>query len=154
MDTRPSWEEYFLQIALDVAQRATCLRRQYGAVIVNRKNRIVSTGYCGAPKGVTNCTDIGKCKRQELNIPSGERYELCRSVHAEQNAITAADLDEMENGTIYIAGQETATKKLAIANPCALCARMIKNAGLYRIIFWDADKIIHIIPADALLKDL
>jgi dCMP deaminase len=149
---RPSWDEYFLQIALDVATRATCLRRCYGAVIVSTNNLIVATGYCGSPKGMPNCSDVGICKRQELNIPAGERYELCCSVHAEQNAIIMADPERIRNGTMYLAGFDTNTKKLVKAQPCVMCARVIKNSGIYRIIFWDADKNIHSQTADSLLQ--
>lgn len=131
---RLSWDEYWLEIASVVAKRATCLRRCYGAVIVN-DNVIISTGYCGAPRGDANCTDIGFCERQRLNIPSGERYELCRSVHAEQNAIINAPPDRMRGATIYIHGFAPDTGELAEAKPCLLCRRMLKNAQISRVVY-------------------
>jgi len=138
--TRPSKDEYYLNIALEVAQRATCLRRRYGAVIVNN-DRIISTGYTGAPRGTPNCIDLGVCYRQERNIPKGEHYELCRSVHAEMNAIIHANYDEMIGGTIYIAGQdlEKEGEPLTDAEPCMLCKRIIINAQLEKVIYRNAD---------------
>lgn len=146
---RPSWDEYWIQIASDVAKRGTCLRRVYGAVIV-KDNRIISTGYCGAPVGEPNCIDLGVCKRQELGIPSGERYELCRSVHAEANAIIQGDYDKMNGATIYISGWEVNNiknfiqlnpleAKYAEASPCMMCDRMIKNAKIERIVWRKKD---------------
>jgi dCMP deaminase len=135
---RPSWDDYFLEIAYDVATRGTCLRRVYGAVIVKNKV-IISTGYCGSPRGQANCSDIGVCERQRLNIPSGERYELCRSVHAEQNAIINADPDRMLGSTIYIVGIDVNTEELAEAHPCMMCARAIINAQIAEVIYRKAD---------------
>ena len=103
INTRPDWDEYFLNIAREVGKRATCLRRRYGAIIVKDKI-IISTGYNGAPRGETNCIDSGICERERLHVPKGERYELCVAVHAEQNAIINADPDKMNGATIYIAG--------------------------------------------------
>ena len=102
---RPEWDDYFVEIAKVVSSRSTCLRRRYGAVIV--KDRvIISTGYNGSPRGIKNCIDLNKCIRQEQNIPSGERYELCEAVHAEQNAIINGPPERMKGATIYIAGFE------------------------------------------------
>ena len=102
---RPTWDEYFIKIAEVVASRSTCMRRRYGAVIV--KDRvIVSTGYNGAPRGSVNCVDVNRCRRKELNIPAGERYELCEAVHAEQNAIINGAPERMKDAAIYIAGFE------------------------------------------------
>lgn len=123
-DNRPSWDEYFMQMAELTAQRSTCLRRQVGAVIVKDKH-IIATGYNGAPRGLKHCGDLGGCLRQKLGVPSGQRHELCRALHAEQNAIIqAATLGQsIEDGTIYVTHQ-----------PCVICAKMIINAGLKRIV--------------------
>jgi dCMP deaminase len=131
---RNSKEEYYLDIAQTVAQRSTCLRRKYGAVIV-KNDEIISTGYNGAPRGCANCSDIGTCKREEMNIPSGERYELCRSVHAEQNAIISASRRDMVGATLYLAGVDGKNGKLlAKAEPCSLCKRFILNSGISYVV--------------------
>ncbi len=130
---RPSWDEYFIEIAKVVSSRSTCLRRRYGAVIV-KDNVIISTGYNGAPRGSINCIDIQKCKRKELNIPAGERYELCEAVHAEQNAIINGPPDRMKDATIYIAGFEN-DNSFADAKPCLLCNRMIRNAQIKAVVY-------------------
>ncbi len=121
---RPSWDEYFMQMAELTAKRSTCLRRQVGAIIVKDKH-IVATGYNGAPKGLPHCDELGGCYREKLGIPSGERHELCRALHAEQNAIIqAATLGQsIEGATIYVTHQ-----------PCIICAKMIINAGISRIV--------------------
>lgn len=125
---------YYLDIAQTVCERSTCLRRQYGAIIV-KNDSIVSTGYSGAPRGRKNCSDIGRCIRAELKIPRGERYELCRSVHAEANAIINASRSEMLGSTMYLAGVELPSGVLiAEANSCAMCKRMIINAGISTVI--------------------
>ncbi len=136
---RPTKDEYYLKIALEVAQRGTCLRRVYGAVIVNN-DKIVSTGYNGAPRGTPNCIDLGKCYRKEKKIPSGQHYELCRSVHAEANAVIHAAYEQMNGGKMYIACQviETEGGLHASAGPCMMCQRLIINAGIKEIIFRDA----------------
>ena len=130
---RISKDDYYLDIAKSVLKRSTCLRRNYGAVIVNN-DEIISTGYNGAPRGEVNCINSGRCEREILNIPKGERYELCVAVHAEQNAIISASRDEMLGGTIYIAGREVATGKDANPAPCLICRRMLKNAGIKRCV--------------------
>ncbi len=121
---RPSWDEYFMQMAELTAKRSTCLRRQVGAIIVKDKH-IIATGYNGAPKGLPHCDELGGCYREKLGIPSGERHELCRALHAEQNAIIqAATLGQsIEGATIYVTHQ-----------PCIICAKMIINAGITRIV--------------------
>lgn len=121
---RPSWDEYFMEMVEVVKKRSTCLRRQVGAIIVKDK-RIVSTGYNGAPKDCKHCEEVG-CLRNELNIPSGERHELCRAIHAEQNAIVqaAANGTSIKGGTLYVTTQ-----------PCILCSKMIINAGIEKIVF-------------------
>lgn len=125
-------DQYYLNIAKEVAQRSTCLRRKYGAVIVNN-DEIVATGYNGAPRGETNCLDIGMCKRETMCIPKGERYELCRSVHAEMNAIISAARKDMIGGTIYITGLES-DDSYANPAPCIICRRLIVNAGINKCI--------------------
>lgn len=134
---RPDWDEYFIEIAKVVSSRSTCLRREYGAVIV--KDRvIISTGYNGSPRGIDNCIDTGVCTREELNIPSGERYELCEAVHAEQNAIINAPPERMKGATIYIAGFEE-DRSYASGKPCKLCDRMIRNAQIKEVIYMAKD---------------
>ena len=130
---RPDWDNYFIEIAKVVSLRSTCLRRRYGALIV--KDRvIVSTGYNGSPRGMANCIDTGKCTRKELNIPSGERYELCEAVHAEQNAIINGSPERMKDATIYIAGFEE-NGNFADGAPCKLCNRMIRNAQIKEVVY-------------------
>ncbi len=128
---RPSWDEYFLQIARDVSKRATCLRRRYGAVVVKDK-RIVSTGYCGAPSGQEDCAEKGFCQRQQQNVPSGQRYELCRSVHAEANALMYAGI-QSNGAVLYLCGEE-ADSALTEGKPCSMCARMILNSHVLKVI--------------------
>lgn len=125
MAERASWDEYFMDIAEIVKTRSTCIRRQVGALIV-KDNRIITTGYNGAPSGLTHCVDTGECYRQRLNIPSGQRHELCRALHAEQNAIIqAAKLGVSTDGaTMYVTLQ-----------PCVICAKMSVNAGIKRIVY-------------------
>ena len=120
---RPSWDEYFVEIARQVATRSTCLRRSVGALIV-RDKRILSTGYNGAPRGLEHCDVVG-CLREKLGIPSGQRQEICRGLHAEQNAIIQAALHgvSIEGGTIYVTHQ-----------PCITCAKMIINSGIVRVV--------------------
>ena len=130
---RPDWDNYFIEIAKVVSLRSTCLRRRYGALIV--KDRvIVSTGYNGSPRGMTDCIDTGKCTRKELNIPSGERYELCEAVNAEQNAIINGSPERMKDATIYIAGFEE-NGDFANGAPCKLCNRMIRNAQIKEVVY-------------------
>ncbi len=127
---RPSKEHYYLAIAKEVARRGTCLRRNFGAVITNN-DQIVSTGYSGSPRGTKNCIDIGHCFREMENIPKGERYEMCRSVHAEMNAIIHASRSEMAGGTLYLVGLDAKNHEyVEDAEPCKLCKRVIINAGI------------------------
>ncbi len=128
---------YYLDLAEAALERSTCLRRKYGAVIVNN-DEIISTGYNGAPRGRKNCSDIGTCIREELNIPRGERYELCRSVHAEQNAIIAAPRKDMIGATMYITGVDANTGKyVENGMPCSMCKRFIINSGITKIVHRD-----------------
>lgn len=125
---------YYLDIAETVLERGTCLRRNFGAIIVNN-DRIVSTGYVGAPRGRANCVDLGYCTREKLNVPKGQRYELCRSVHAESNAIIAASRSDMIGATIYLACHDAKTNELyGEVEPCSMCKRMIINAGISTVI--------------------
>ena len=125
---------YYLDIAETVIERGTCLRRNFGAIIV-RNDEIISTGYTGAPRGRNNCSDLGFCMRDKLNIPRGERYEMCRSVHAEANCIISASRRDMIGGTLYLAGRDAKTGELVgDANCCAMCKRLVINAGIEEVI--------------------
>ncbi|OUP25042.1 MULTISPECIES: deaminase [Eubacteriales] len=128
---------YYLDLAEIVLQRGTCLRRNYGAVIV-KNDEVISTGYVGAPRGRKNCSDLNVCIRQKLQIPRGERYEVCRSVHAEANAIISAPRDKMLGSQLYLVGIDMATKDyVQSANSCSMCKRMIINAGIERVYIRD-----------------
>jgi len=134
---RVSKVDYYLDIAQRVAARSTCLRRNYGAVIVSN-DQIIATGYNGAPRGTKNCIDVGQCYREMLGIKRGERYELCRGVHAEMNAIIHASRFEMLGGTIFVAGMDPKTKEpLEGAMCCRMCKRMIINAGITNVVIRD-----------------
>ena len=125
---------YYLDIADTVSARATCLRMRYGAIIV-RNDEIISTGYNGAPRGRRNCIDLGRCLRNEMKIPSGQRYELCRSVHAEANAIISAARRDCIGATLYLSGRVAPTNEiLGTATPCSMCRRMIINAGITKVV--------------------
>ena len=125
---------YYLDIADAVSKRGTCLRRNYGAIIV-KNDEIISTGYVGAPRGRKNCSDLGVCIREKMQIPRGERYELCRSVHAEANAIISADRKSMIGATLYLSGRNVSDGKYVEgAMCCSMCKRMIINAGISRVI--------------------
>lgn len=130
-------ENYYLDIAQTVAERATCLRRCYGAILV-KSDEIIATGYNGAPRGRKNCVDLNYCTREALNIPSGERYELCRSVHAEANAIISAARSETIGATLYMACVDPATGELIPnSTSCSMCRRLIINAGIRRVVIRD-----------------
>ncbi|MCL2083156.1 MAG: deaminase [Oscillospiraceae bacterium] len=131
---RTDKENYYLDIAEAVLVRGTCLRRNYGAIIV-ANDVIVSTGYCGAPRGRANCCDLDHCERQRLGVLPGERYELCRSVHAEANAIIAASRESMLGSTMYLVGHDAVQDELLEnTEPCPMCRRLIINAGISRVI--------------------
>ncbi|MCD8190400.1 MAG: deaminase [Clostridiales bacterium] len=131
---------YYLDLADVVSQRGTCLRRRYGAVIV-KNDEVISTGYVGAPRGRKNCTDLGYCIRQQLQIPRGERYELCRSVHAEQNAIISAERNKMIGATMYLTGREVSTGAyIKNSCSCSLCKRFIINAGIKNVFIRDTEE--------------
>lgn len=131
---RVSKHNYYLDIAQTVSERSTCLRKRYGAIIV-KNDTIISTGYNGAPRGRKNCTDIGSCMRDTLNIPRGERYELCRSVHAEANAIIAASRENMLGSTLYMCCTDPADESI-VGNVCScmMCKRQVINAGIKDVI--------------------
>jgi len=122
-DNRPSWDEYFLEIASLVAKRSTCLRRKVGALVV-KDRRILATGYNGTPSGIRHCAEAG-CVRDKLKIPSGERHELCRGLHAEQNVLLQASLHgvSLKDSALYVTHQ-----------PCLICAKMIINAGIKEVV--------------------
>lgn len=131
---------YYLDVTEAILERGTCLRRNFGAIIV-KNDEIISTGYVGSPRGRKNCCDLKYCTREKLNIPRGERYELCRSVHAEQNAIISADRKSMLGATLYLVGKEfNQDKYVKNARPCALCKRMIINAGIKEVIVRDSKR--------------
>jgi len=134
MEKRISKENYYLDIAETVLERATCLRRVYGAIIV-KNDEIISTGYNGAPRGRRNCVDMGYCTREAMRVPRGERYELCRSVHAEANAIISAARRDAVGSTLYLVGRDAQTRELlSDATSCAMCRRLIINAGIEKVV--------------------
>ena len=131
--SRTDKHNYYLDIAETVLERSTCLRRKFGAIVV-KNDEIISTGYNGAPRGRENCNDIGYCVRQKHNIPRGERYELCRSVHAEANCIISASRERLLGATLYMACKDAETNELvAGTNSCSMCKRLIINAGIDKI---------------------
>ena len=137
MERRDKVNDY-LDLAESVSQRGTCLRRHYGAVIV-KNDEVISTGYVGAPRGRKNCTDLNWCLREKLGIPRGERYELCRSVHAEANAIISAPRDKMLGSSLYLVGIDMSTGDyVKNANSCSMCKRMVINAGIEKIYIRDS----------------
>lgn len=130
METRESWTDYFMGIALSVAKRSTCLRAQHGAVLVRDKT-ILATGYNGAPRGLTHCNEVGVCDREKNGVSPGREYERCKSAHAEQNAIAQAARVgvAVEGATLYITGL-----------PCAICAKLLVNAGIVEVCFLDTGR--------------
>ena len=130
---------YYLDIAASVSERSTCLRRHYGCVIV-KNDEIISTGYNGAPRGRKNCDDLGFCYREQMDIPRGERYELCRSVHAEQNAIISASRNELIDADLYMVGINAKTGEIETkATSCMMCKRVVINSGIKRVIVREPD---------------
>ena len=125
---------YYLDISQTVAERGTCLRRNFGAIIV-KNDEIIATGYNGAPRGRVNCSDLGECMRDKLNVPKGQRYELCRSVHAEANCIISAPRNDMLGSTLYLSCLDAKTGELyGDVEPCSMCKRMIINAGISEVV--------------------
>ena len=144
---------YYLDIAQTVLERSTCLRRCYGAIIV-KNDEIVSTGYNGAPRGRKNCMDLGYCAREAMNVPSGQRYELCRSVHAEMNAIISAARRDMVGGTLYLVGRNAQTGELLTdATSCPMCRRMVINAGLERVVIRRTETEFEVVPVEAWIAE-
>lgn len=144
---------YYLDIAESVLERSTCLRRNYGAIVV-KNDEIIATGYNGAPRGRANCLDLKKCLREQLKVPSGQRYELCRSVHAEQNAIISASRRDLLDSTLYLAGKDYKTDQyVRNATPCSLCRRFIINAGIKQIIIRDDKENFRIYSAKEYIED-
>lgn len=131
---RKDKENYYLDIAKTVLERGTCLRRNYGAIIV-KNDQIVSSGYSGAPRGRKNCSDLGSCIRESMKIPRGERYEICRSVHAEANAIIHASRADMIGATLYLVGKDVISGEyVKNASSCSMCKRLIINSGIKKVI--------------------
>ncbi len=150
---RVSKINYYLDIAQTVAKRSTCLRKHYGAIIV-KDDSIVSTGYNGAPRGRKNCSDLNYCMRDKLNIPRGERYEMCRSIHAEANAIISASREEMIGATLYMACIDPKTGELTSGmSSCAMCKRQVINAGIEKVIVRDTPDEYRIINVSDWIED-
>ncbi len=125
---------YYLDIAEAVLERSTCIRRKFGAIVV-KNDEIISTGYNGAPRGRKNCSDLDYCQREKLGIPRGQRYELCRSVHAEANAIISASRADLLGSTLYLACHDAQTNEMdGTVEPCSMCKRLILNAGIERVV--------------------
>lgn len=141
-------ENYYLDIAQTVLERSTCLRRCYGAILV-KHDEIVATGYNGAPRGRRNCIDLGYCTREAMNVPSGERYELCRSVHAEANAIISAARRDALGSTLYLVGRDAKTGALLHqATSCSMCRRMVINAGVERVVIRNTETEYCVVAAE------
>lgn len=145
---------YYLDICETILERGTCLRRNFAAIIV-KNDEIMSTGYSGAPRGRKNCSDLGYCKREQLNVPRGTRYELCRSVHAEQNAIISARRHDMIGSSLYLVGKEEKSREyVENASSCSLCKRFIINAGIEKVIIRDTkDKYRIVLVDDWVIND-
>ncbi len=144
---------YYLDIAETVAERSTCLRRRYGAIIV-KNDEIISTGYNGAPRGRKNCIDLNRCIREEMNVPSGERYELCRSVHAEANCIISASRRDMLGATLYLACRDGKTNELLSGtSSCTMCRRQIINAGISQVVIRDTEDTYRIVDVEEWIEE-
>lgn len=145
---------YYLDIAEAVSERSTCLRRKFGAIIV-KNDEIISTGYNGAPRGRKNCSDLDFCYRERMQVPRGQRYELCRSVHAEANAIISASRADLLGSTLYLACHDAKTDRLdGAVEPCSMCKRLILNAGIAQVVIrQDADTHFTIATADWIEQD-
>lgn len=145
---------YYLDIAETVLERGTCLRRNFGAIIV-KNDMIISTGYVGAPRGRRNCCDLGACMRVKMEVPRGQRYEMCRSVHAEANAIIHASRADMLGSTLYLVGKEKSTGEyVESAAPCSMCKRLIINAGISNVIVRDTrDQFRNIVTDEWIVGD-
>ena len=149
---RVSKHNYYLDIAQTVAERSTCLRKKYGAIIV-KDDVIIATGYNGSPRGRKNCTDLNFCYRDKLNIPRGERYEMCRSVHAEQNAIIAAPREQMLGATLYMACVSPEGELISGTSSCMMCKRVILNAGIDYVVVRDSATEYRVIETKSWIED-
>jgi len=150
---RISKENYYLDIAQTVSERSTCLRKRYGAIIV-KNDSIISTGYNGAPRGRANCNEIGSCMREKLQIPRGERYELCRSVHSEANAIIAASRENMLGATLYMCCTDPVDGHIiGGTNSCMMCKRFIINAGITTVIIRETEEDYTVIDTASWIED-
>lgn len=150
---RVSKINYYLDIAMTVSERSTCLRRRFGAIIV-KNDSIISTGYNGAPRGRENCTDLDYCLRDKMGIPRGERYELCRSVHAEANAIIAASREQTLGSTMYMACTDPGTGEIMSGlNSCAMCKRLLLNAGVKTLVIRDDKEKYRIVNVSDWIED-
>lgn len=146
-------ENYYLDIAETVLERSTCMRRRYGAILV-KNDEIVSTGYNGAPRGRKNCMDLGYCTREAMNVPSGERYELCRSVHAEMNAIISSARRDSLGSTLYLAGRDAKNGELLHdATSCSMCRRLIINAGISRVVIRNTDTAYSVVHVEDWIRE-
>jgi dCMP deaminase len=152
MDRRDK-HNYYLDIARSVLERGTCLRRNYGAIIV-KNDEIISTGYSGAPRGRKNCSDMGYCLREKMNIPRGQNYEKCRSVHAEANCIISASRRDMIGGNLYLVGKDMKTNELVKnANSCTMCKRLILNSGIEKVIIRETNQNFRIIQVNEWIEN-
>lgn len=150
---RVSKHNYYLDIAQTVAERSTCLRKSFGSIIV-KNDTIISTGYNGAPRGRKNCSDLCTCMRDELNIPRGERYELCRSVHAEANAIIAAPRDQMLGSTLYLSCLDSKDGSLVPGtSSCMMCKKLVINAGIEKVVIRDTKDDFRIVNVQDWIDD-
>lgn len=146
-------ENYYLDIAETVIERGTCLRRNFGAIVV-RNDEIISTGYTGAPRGRENCSDLGYCMRDKLGIPRGERYEMCRSVHAEANCVISAARRDTIGGTLYLVGKDAKTGELVEnANCCAMCKRLVINSGIEKVVVRRTPAEYEVIPVKSWIEN-
>ena len=152
MDRRDK-QNYYLDIAETVLERGTCLRRNYGSIIV-KNDEIISTGYTGAPRGRKNCIDLNSCIREKLQVPRGTQYELCRSVHSEANAIISASRKDMIGATLYLVGKDSKTKEyVRDANSCSMCKRLIINSGISHVIIRDSKEEYREISVDSWIEN-
>lgn len=150
---RQDKENYYLDIAQTVLARSTCLRRHYGSIIV-KNDEIISTGYNGAPRGRKNCMDLDYCTRMAMKIPSGERYELCRSVHAEANAIISASRSEMIGSTLYMTCVNPENGQLiANSTSCSMCRRLIINAGIEKIVIRNTSSSYSVVMVEEWIRE-
>ena len=150
---RVSKHNYYLDIAQTVSERSTCIRKRYGAIIV-KNDVIIATGYNGAPRGRKNCSDIGNCTREKLGIPRGERYELCRSVHSEANAIISASRENMLGSSLYMCCTDPITGEIIPGtNSCMMCKKLIINSGIARVYIRDTKNEFRVIPVTEWIDD-